>query len=86
MTEFVVVVLVCMFVAAFTYGGYMAGREAAERRLGAMIANQRRALMAARSQNDRLTERNFRLAAALRDARVIQPTEPAWMRAPEGDL
>lgn len=80
MTELVIVVLVCGFVAAFTYGGYMAGRESAERKLGAVIANHRRALMAARQQNDRLTERNMRLAAALRDVRIAQPDEPGWMR------
>lgn len=80
MTELVIVVLVSMFVAAFTYGGYIAGREAAERKLGEVIANQRRALMAARSQNDRLTERNMRLAAALRDVRIAQPEAPEWMR------
>lgn len=79
-TEIVVFVLVCMFVAAFTYGGYMAGRESTERKLGEIVANQRRALMAARAHNDRLTERNMRLAAALRDTRIQEPGTPSWMQ------
>jgi hypothetical protein len=79
-TEIVVFLLVCMFFAAFTYGGYMAGREATERKLGEIVANQRRALAASRAANDRLTERNMRLAAYLRDARISDPGAPEWMR------
>jgi hypothetical protein len=80
LTEIVGMILGAGLVAAFTYGGYLAGREKAETALGEILANQRRALMAARAQNDRLTERNLRLAAALRDVRVVQPDPPGWMR------
>jgi len=59
--------------------GFLAGRDAAERKAGMTIANLRRRCMALTSQRDRAQEQANRYARVLNILPPVEVREPSWM-------
>jgi len=66
-------------VVAVGYGGFLAGRDAAERKAAETIANLRRHSMILRAQRDQANERAARQARALGVFAPPPVVEPDWM-------
>lgn len=78
--DLVVFVIGCVVLGAVGYGGYLGGRDAAERRAYATIASLRGDLAARHLEIARLREVTARQARNLASVKHLAPEPPEWMR------
>lgn len=80
MTELVTFIVGAIVVAAVGIGGYLGGRDAAERKAAETIGNLRRRCAVVTSQRDRAVESNSRMARTLGLTTPKPPEVPEWMQ------
>ena len=79
MAEAFQIIVVGVLAALMLYAGFLAGKNAGERRAYATVADLRQRLAAGRLERESLIERNRRLTQRLEAANLPVST-PGWMR------
>jgi F420-0:gamma-glutamyl ligase-like protein len=79
MTEVVTFIIGAFLIVSVGVLGFMAGRDAAERRASATIATLRHTVVKERTEKESLQEANYRLHRSLARLNPKDPQAPEWM-------